>query len=84
MKLLRTVTIATLMIAAAACGKSNSDNVMSPEANALQPAEVNAALGPEDTNATDLDNAASNLNGIGNSVTNSPAVTESASNNAAE
>jgi hypothetical protein len=84
MKILRTSVIAALATAAAACGQGNSDNVMAPQGNALQPADVNAALGPEDMNATDLDNAAANLNGIGNGVTNSPAVTESATNNAAE
>jgi hypothetical protein len=84
MKILTNGAIAALAIAAAACGQGNSDNVMSPQANALQPADVNAALGPEEMNATDLNDAADNLNGIGNGVTNSPAVTESATNNAAQ
>jgi hypothetical protein len=41
-----------LALATAACGQGNSDNVMSPEANALEPADVNAALGPEVTNTS--------------------------------
>ena len=82
MKILTTGAIAALALAAAACGQGNSDNVMSPQANALQPADVNAALGPEDMNGVDLNQAANNLNGIGDSVTNSPAVTESATNSA--
>ncbi|HEU4809417.1 MAG TPA: hypothetical protein VFS69_02050 [Sphingomicrobium sp.] len=40
-------------MAAAACSQGNSDNVMSPEANALEPADVNAALGSEVTNTPD-------------------------------
>lgn len=82
MMLFKTGGIVALAIAAAACGQGNSDNVMSPEANALQPADVNAALGPEDVNATDLNMTANDMNSVGNSVTNSPAVTESPSNNA--
>lgn len=81
MTLIRISGILALAIAAAACGQGNSDNVMSPEANALQPADVNAALGPEDVNATDLNMTANDMNTV---VTNSPAVTESATNNAAE
>lgn len=54
MKFARTMAVAALAIAAAACGQGNSDNVMSPEANALQPADVNAALGPEITNTPDM------------------------------
>lgn len=52
MALVKTGAILALAIAAAACGQGNSDNVMSPEANALEPADVNAALGPEDTNTS--------------------------------
>jgi hypothetical protein len=83
MMISKTSAIVALAIAAAACGQGNSDNVMSPEANALQPADVNAALGPEDMNATDL-NMTNDMNGVGATVTNSPAVTESATNNAAQ
>ncbi|HEX2803663.1 MAG TPA: hypothetical protein VHN55_06740 [Sphingomicrobium sp.] len=43
------VGAAALATAAAACSQSSSDNVMAPEANALDPADVNAALGPEIT-----------------------------------
>lgn len=81
MTALKIGAIVALAIGAAACGQGNSDNVMSPEANALQPADVNAALGPEDVNASDLNMTANNMD---TSVTNSPAVTESASNNASE
>jgi hypothetical protein len=82
MKLLKITGTVALAIAAAACGQGNSDNVMSPEANALQPADVNAALGPEDMNATDLNMTANDMNAA---VTNSPAVTEdAATDNSAE
>ena len=66
MRVLRTSAMLALAIAAAACGQGNSDNVMSPEANALQPADVNAALGPEATNTTDMNMTANDLNGTGN------------------
>jgi hypothetical protein len=62
----RTISVLALAAAAAACGQGNSGNVMSPEANALQPADVNAALGPEVTNTTDLNATANELNGIAN------------------
>ena len=80
MQLSKRATAIALALAAAACGQGNSDNVMSPEANALEPAEINAALGPEiATNAT-----ASAMNGIGSTTENSPATTDSASDNATE
>jgi hypothetical protein len=58
-----------LGLALSACSQGNSDNVMSPEANALAPADVNAALGPEVTNTPDT-----------NVSTNGEAVNETASN----
>ena len=80
MHLSKSVAATVLALAAAACSQGNSDNVMSPEANALEPAEINAALGPEiATNAT-----ASAMNGIGSTTENSPATTDSASDNATE
>ena len=82
MKFTRLAAIAAIGFATEACTQDNSDNVMSPQANALTPAEVNEALGPEDANATDLNMAANELNGVGNSVANSPAATDSAANNA--
>jgi hypothetical protein len=63
---LRTISVLALAVAAAACGQGNSGNVMSPEANALQPADVNAALGPDVTNTTDMNALANNLNGTTN------------------
>lgn len=79
MKLLKPVAIAALAVAAAACNQGNSDNVMSPQANALTPAEVNEALGPE-TNGTDMNVTANDMNGIGESIENSPATTDMANN----
>jgi hypothetical protein len=58
--------------ATGACSQGNSDNVMSPEANALEPADVNAALGPEVT-TTDANLAANDINAVDNSSTNSTA-----------
>jgi len=55
---------------------------MSPEANALEPAEVNAALGPEV--AGDSNVAANDMNGIGSTTENSPATTDSAADNATD
>jgi hypothetical protein len=79
MKLSRSAAVAALAIAAAACSQGNSDNVMSPQANALTPAEVNEMLGPE-TNAADLNVTSNDMNGIGESVENSPATTDVANN----
>ena len=53
MQRLRVGTAIACAMAAAACSQGNSDNVMSPEANALEPADVNAALGSEVTNTPD-------------------------------
>ena len=80
MQLSKRATAIALALAAAACGQGNSDNVMSPEANALEPAEINAALGPEITaNAT-----ANDMNGIGSTTENSPATTDSSADNATD
>jgi hypothetical protein len=49
-------------IAASACSQGGADNVMAPEGNALEPAEVNAALGPEITNTTDANMTANDSN----------------------
>ena len=61
MKPLKLTAIAVAAIAAAACSQGNSDNVMAPEANALTPAEVNEALGPETGNSADLNDSANDL-----------------------
>ena len=61
MKALKLSAAAAVAIAAAACSQGNSDNVMSPQANALTPAEVNEALGPETSNSTDLNISANDL-----------------------
>ena len=61
MKPLKLTVVAAAAIAAAACSQGNSDNVMAPQANALEPAEVNEALGPETANTTDLNVSANDL-----------------------
>jgi hypothetical protein len=66
MKLAKAAALFGLAIAAAACNQGNSDNVMSPEANALEPADVNAALGPEVTNTPDMNMTANDMNAAGN------------------
>ena len=48
---MRLAALAALTLASAACGQGDSDNVMAPSANALSPAQVDAALGPEISNA---------------------------------
>jgi hypothetical protein len=53
------LSITALALALAACNQGNSGNVMAPDSNALDPAEVNAALGPEVTNTP----AANNVDG---------------------
>ncbi len=74
-----TAAILGLAIAAAACSQGNSDNVMSPDGNALTPAEVNAALGPEVTNTPGP--IANDTNATDAAGGNSPGTTESATNN---
>jgi hypothetical protein len=69
------VAIAGLAVAAAACGQGSTDNVMAADANALTPAEINAALGPETVNSGELNLGSNDMNGIGESVENSPAQT---------
>ena len=84
MPLSKKVTILALAGFAAGCGQGNSDNVMSPQSNALTPAEVNEALGPETPVVADNNMLGTGMNGIGEQDENSPAVTESATNNSAE
>jgi len=84
MPLSKKVTILALTGFAAGCGQGNSDNVMSPQSNALTPAEVNEALGPETPVVADNNMLGTDMNGIGEQDENSPAVTESATNNSAE
>jgi hypothetical protein len=81
MALAKRVTVAVLVVAGAACSQGNSDNVMAPQSNALTPAEVNAALGPETQVVTDNNMLGTDMN-VGQQIENSPAVTESAANNA--
>ncbi|MGN6155566.1 MAG: hypothetical protein ACTHN4_07510 [Sphingomicrobium sp.] len=66
MKLAISAAFTALALAATGCSQGNSDNVMSPEANALQPADVNAALGPEVTNTPDMNMTANDTNAAGN------------------
>lgn len=49
----RLTIAAAAVLALAACGQSGSDNVMASSANALTPEQVDLALGPELSNATD-------------------------------
>jgi hypothetical protein len=79
MKVARTAAFLALALAASACSQGNSDNVMSPDANALDPADVNAALGPEVTNIPDMNMAANDMNGVENMPADEPAT-----NNATE
>ena len=75
MKVARTAAFLALALAASACSQGNSDNVMSPDANALDPADVNAALGPEVTNIPDMNMAANDMNGVENMQADEPATT---------
>ncbi|HWI76035.1 MAG TPA: hypothetical protein VNS53_03000 [Sphingomicrobium sp.] len=75
----KTGALIALAIAAAACSQGNSGNVMAPEANALEPADVNAALGPE-VNTSDMNMTANDMNAFDNNA----AADEPATNNAAE
>lgn len=53
-------------LALAACGRSGSDNVMASSANALTPAQVDLALGPELANTEgDALNSANAVNSAG-------------------
>jgi hypothetical protein len=74
----KAAAVLALAFAAAGCGQGNSDNVMSPEANALEPADVNAALGPEITNTTDMNMTANDMNAAGNSTSANEAATNNA------
>ena len=71
MRLVKLGTAAALAVAAAACGQGNSDNMMSPDANALEPADVNAALGTEVTNTQDMNMTANDMNVVDNGMENS-------------
>jgi hypothetical protein len=82
MKFGRIVSLVAFGAVIAACSQGNSDNVMAPQSNALTPAEVNAALGPETQVVPDNNMLGTDTNGIGQQDTSSPAVTESAANNA--
>ena len=66
MQRIKVGTAIACAMAAAACGQGNSDNVMSPDANALDSADVNAALGTEVTNTPD----ANDMNAVDNSFDN--------------
>jgi len=78
----KVVALAPLAAIIAGCSQGNSDNVMAPQSDALTPAEVNAALGPETQVVPDNNMLGTDTNGIGQQDTNSPAVTETAANNA--
>ncbi len=61
MRFVKSGAIFALAIGASACGQGNSGNVMAPEANALTPAEVDAALGPEVTATPDANTTGNDL-----------------------
>ena len=82
MRFRRTAALVALAAILAACSQGNSDNVMASQSNSLTPAEVNAALGPETQVVPDNNMLGTDMNGIGDRDTNSPAITESAANNA--
>ena len=77
----KVVALAPLAAIIAGCSQGNSDNVMASQSNSLTPAEVNAALGPETQVVPDNNMLGTDMN-VGQQIENSPAVTESASNNA--
>ena len=68
MQRIKVGTAIACAMAAAACSQGNSDNMMSPDANALEPADVNAALGTEVMNTPDANLAANDLNAVDNEV----------------
>lgn len=77
MKPFKMTFLAAAAMAAAACSQGNSDNVMSPEANALTPAEVNEALGPENAGTADLNVTSNDLaTNDGEPVHNAPNIND--------
>lgn len=80
-RLVMITAILGLSIAAAGCSQGNSDNVMAPDANALTPADVNLALGPDVANAPEPDMATNDANAVGNSADNGTEPDEAATNN---
>lgn len=76
MKFANSAATLALAVTAAACGQGNSDNVMAPEANALQPADVNAALGPEVANTPDMSLGANDLAANDANSTQAPNINE--------
>jgi hypothetical protein len=63
---MKKLAVLGLALAAAGCGQGNSDNVMSPEANAVTPAQVNAALGPETSGTADMNATGNDVNSAAN------------------
>jgi len=84
MRLVKLGTAAAFAVAAAACGQGNSDNMMSPDANALEPADVNAALGTEVTNTQDMNMTANDMNMVDNGMENSETPDEPTASNSDE
>ena len=81
MQVLKVGTAMACAMAAAACSQGNSDNVMSPEANALEPADVNAALGTDVTMTPDANMSANDMNAVDNSTTETTPPNEPTANN---
>jgi hypothetical protein len=50
MRIKRFASAVVVSLALAACGQGDSGNVMAPDVNALSPAQIDAALGPEVVN----------------------------------
>lgn len=80
MKMTKVAAVAALALAAAACGQSGSQNVMSPEANALDPVTVNSALGSDTMNADQNMMTANDMNGVNMMDMNSSADSNSMNN----
>jgi hypothetical protein len=80
MNLGKMAALVALAVVGAACSQGNSDNVMAPEANALEPADVNAALGPEITNTGEANMSANETTALDNNS----AAQAAATNNATE
>ncbi|MGI8704239.1 MAG: hypothetical protein ACR2JJ_00290 [Sphingomicrobium sp.] len=58
--------VAVLALTAASCGGGDSDNVMAPQVNALDPEQVDRALGPEigSADANGAESAAESVNEV--------------------
>jgi hypothetical protein len=80
---LKKLCVIAALAALSACGSTAGDNVMSPDANALDPAALNLALGPETSgNGTTID--ANDLNSADNLTDDNEAADDRTGTNSAE